>query len=88
MDDYEHFRLDLEDIDIAILGRGFLASANGFGIEIIRNLIKPDHIVLMHIHHEQNPYFINVANQVKDEFPSITIFESLMDSREYKVDSR
>lgn len=85
MDDYEHFRLDQEDIDIALLGRGFLASTNGFGIDIIRNLIKPDHIVLMHIHHENNSYYKDIANQVKDEFPSVTIFESLMDSKVFLI---
>lgn len=85
MDDYEHFRLEQEDIDIALLGRGFLASTNGFGIDIIRNLIQPGHIVLMHIHHDQNPYFMNVASQVKEEFPSITIFESLMASKEFSI---
>jgi len=84
-DDYEHFRLDKEDIDIAMLGRGFLASDVGFGIEILRNYIKPEHIVLMHIHPESIPYFQNVANQVKQEFPSVTIFESLMESREFLI---
>lgn len=84
-DDYEHFRLDREDIDIAILGRGFLASTNGFGIDIIRDLIKPDHIVLMHIHHDGNSYYQDIANQVKDEFPSVTIFENLMDSKVFPI---
>lgn len=83
MEDYEHFRLDKEEIDVAIMGRGFLGSPTGPGIEILRDLIKADHIILMHIHHDQNSYFIDVANQVKDEFPSVTIFESLMDSKTY-----
>jgi len=83
MNDYEHFRLDKEEIDIAFMGRGFLSSTSGFGIEILRNQIKANHIILMHIHHDQNPYFKNVAKQVEDEFPSVTIFESLMDSKTF-----
>jgi L-ascorbate metabolism protein UlaG (beta-lactamase superfamily) len=84
-DDYEHFHLEREGIDIALLGRGFLASDVGFGIDIIRDFIQPEHIVLMHIHPESIPYYQNVANQVKDEFPSVTIFESLMDTKEFLV---
>jgi hypothetical protein len=60
--------LDQEDIDIAPLGRGFLASTSGFGIDIIRNHIKPDHVVLMHIHHESFAYCKHIAEQVKEEF--------------------
>jgi len=84
-DDYEHFRLDREDIDIAMLGRGFLASDVGLGIDIIRDFIQPEHIVLMHIHPESIPYYRNVAEQVKEEFPSVTIFESLMDTKEFLI---
>jgi L-ascorbate metabolism protein UlaG (beta-lactamase superfamily) len=84
-DDYEHFRLDQEDIDIALLGRGFLASTNGFGMDIIRDHIQPDHIVLMHIHHDGNSYYKDIADQVKEEFPSVTIFESLMDTKEFRI---
>jgi L-ascorbate metabolism protein UlaG (beta-lactamase superfamily) len=85
LEDYEHFRLDKEGIDVAIMGSGFLASTTGFGIEILRDLIKADHIILMHIHHDQNSYFIDVAKQVEDEFQSVTIFETLMDSKTFTV---
>ena len=84
-DDYEHFRLDREGIDIALLGRGFLASDVGLGIDIIRDYIKPRHIVLMHIHPDANAYYMNVAEQVKEEFPSVTIFESLMESKVFSI---
>lgn len=85
IEDYEHFRLDREGIDIAIMGRGFLASTTGLGVEILRDLVKADHIVLMHIHQDQNPYYKDVAKQVEDEFPSVTIFEKLMDSKTFTV---
>jgi L-ascorbate metabolism protein UlaG (beta-lactamase superfamily) len=85
LEDYKYFRLDKEEIDVAIMGRGFLASSTGFGIEILRDLIKADHIILMHIHHDQNSYFIDVAKQVEDEFQSVTIFETLMDSKTFTV---
>ena len=86
VEDYQHFRLDKENIDIAFLGRGFMAAKDDPGIEILRNLINPDHVVLMHIHHDQNPYFIQVADQVKEEFPSVSVFESLTESKEFMLD--
>lgn len=85
LEDYEHFRLDQEGIDVAIMGRGFLASSTGFGVEILRDLVKAEHLILMHIHHEQNPYYLQMANQVKDEIPSVTIFESRMDSKTFST---
>ena len=42
----------------------------------------------MHIHHDGNAYYKDIANQVKEEFPSVTIFESLMDTKEYLVSSQ
>jgi hypothetical protein len=54
-------------------------------MEILRDLIKADHIILMHIHHDQNSYFMDVAKQVEDEFQSVTIFETLIDSWTFPV---
>lgn len=81
--DYEHFRLDRENIDIAFLGRGFLWSHDGPGIELINKYIKPKQIVLMHIHHDRNQRFIDVAGQMEPDFPAVRIFENLMESETY-----
>ena len=81
--DYENFRLDKENIDIVFLGRGFMWSADCEGIDIIRDYINPKHIILMHIHHNQNKYFIDVSEEVKDEFPSVMVFEKQMETKNY-----
>lgn len=83
--DYENFRLDNENIDIAFLGRGFMWDTECQGIEILKNYIKPKHVILMHIHHEHNERFINIAQKVKTEFPSVTIFEKSMETKDYMI---
>lgn len=47
------------------------------------NLANIPYNILMHIHHEQNKYFIDVAEEVKDEFPSLMIFEKQMETKNY-----
>jgi hypothetical protein len=37
----------------------------------------------MHINHDQNKHFIDVAEEVKDEFPSVMIFEKQMETKGY-----
>lgn len=84
--DYENFRLDKENIDIAFLGYGFMERPDSEGIDIIRDYINPKHIILMHIQHDQNNYFIDVAEQVKDEFPSVMVFEKQMGTKNYNFE--
>lgn len=84
--DYKHFRLDKENIDIAFLGSGFIWSSDCEGIDIIRDYIRPKHIILMHIHHDQNKHFNDVAEEVKAEFPSVTVFEKRMEAKNYIVE--
>lgn len=83
--DYEYFRLDKENIDIAFLDREFMWSKDCAGVEVIKNYINPKHIVLMHIHHEQNQKFIDVANTLKEDFPSVKIFENRMETKTYMI---
>lgn len=83
--DYEHFRLDNEKIDIAFLGRGFMWSADCKGIDIIRKYIKPEHIVLMHLRPERDKRFFDVAEEMKDEFLSVKVFENLMETKKYVI---
>ena len=81
-EDYEHFRLDKESIDVAFMGRGFLWSAEGPGPQILEELIDADHIVLMHFKHQEYDRFREVATRSADRFPSITLFKSRMESVE------
>lgn len=83
--DYGHFRLDQENIDIAFLGRGFLWCANCKGTQIVREFIKPEQIVLMHLQPGNEERLINVASELKDEFPSVTVFENRMETRTYTI---
>jgi len=38
----------------------------------------------MHIPHDQNKKFIDVAEQVKDRFPSVMIFEKKMRTKKFE----
>jgi len=84
--DYKNFSLDKESIDIAFIGSGFMLSSDCEGLDIIRDYIKPKHIILMHIHHVHNKHFVDVAEQVKDEFPSVMVFEKQMKTKQYTLE--
>ncbi len=81
--EYEHFRLDKENIDIAFLGRGFIWESNCKGIELVKNYINAKHIVLMHIHHDEIDEYNKVAAQLKNEFASIKIFKDEIETKNY-----
>ena len=81
--EYEHFRLDKENIDIAFLGRGFIWESNCKGIELVKKYIKAKHIVLMHIHRDEYGEYNEVATQLKNELSSIKIFKNEMETRKY-----
>lgn len=80
--DYEHFRLDKENIDIAFLSRGFMWKTDFPGIDILRNYIKAKHIILMHIYHNEKEKIARVAKELKNEFPNVKIFENKMETFE------
>ena len=84
--DYQHFRLDNENIDIAFLDWGFMWQSDCPGIEILKNYINPKHIVLMHIHHDDNERFIEVAKKIQNDFPSVKIFENEMETKRYVIE--
>ncbi|MCX6174272.1 MAG: MBL fold metallo-hydrolase [Ignavibacteriales bacterium] len=81
--EYEHFRLDKENIDIAFLGRGFIWKSNCNGIELVKNYINAKHIVLMHIHHDEFNKYNEVATQLKNEFANIKIFREELETKNY-----
>lgn len=81
--EYEHFRLDNENIDIAFLGRGFTLKPDCKGYEIAKKYIKAKHIVLMHIHNNEYYEFSETADQLKNELGHIKIFKNKMESETY-----
>lgn len=83
IEDYQHFRLDMENIDVAFLGRGFIWEPNCKGIELVKKYINAKHIVLMHIQHEEYDEYNKVATQLKNEFESIKIFKTEMETKNY-----
>jgi L-ascorbate metabolism protein UlaG (beta-lactamase superfamily) len=85
IEDYQHFKLHKEEIDLAFMGRGFLWTADGPETRILKELIKPDHLVLMHIHPDRTQRFIDNAQQIKDELPSVTVFRTPMESKTFQI---
>lgn len=81
--EYEYFRLDQENIDIAILGRGFMWAPDCAGVGILKNHIKADHIILMHMHPDEYGKYFNIAAQLQNDFPSVQIFENKLDTKKY-----
>jgi hypothetical protein len=49
----------------------------------MKKYIQAQHFVIMEIQHEDNEYFINVANAVKAELPSVKIFEKEGETKTY-----
>lgn len=83
--EYKSFRLDQYHIDIAFLGRGFLYQPKGQGVEIMKKYIQAKNYVIMQIQHEDNQYYIDIANIVKNDFPSIKIFTKELETKDYSV---
>lgn len=81
--EYEQFRLDKGNIDIAFLGRGFIWSSDSKGISLVKNYINAKQIVLMHIHQDEYNEFNEIANQLKNELGHIKIFKDKMESETY-----
>ena len=84
--EYEYFRLDKENIDIAFINRGFIWELNCKGVELVKNYINPKHIVLMHIHHDEYNEYNEIGNQLKNKFASIKIFKSEMETINYALE--
>jgi L-ascorbate metabolism protein UlaG (beta-lactamase superfamily) len=83
LEEYKHFKLNEQHLDFAFLGRGFLYQPKGQGVDIMKKYIQAQHFVIMEIQHEDNEYFINVANAVKAELPSVKIFEKEGETKTY-----
>jgi hypothetical protein len=56
------------------------------GLEIIRKYISPSHIVLMHIKPENRDHYIKIAREVKDEFPSVKVFDKRLEKQVWHIE--
>jgi L-ascorbate metabolism protein UlaG (beta-lactamase superfamily) len=75
---FEKFNLDEAGIDIAILPFWFLLQKNGQ--TVIREHIKPKHIIGVHIPPNQPE---KVTEQIKQAFPDAVAFTTLLEKRHY-----
>ncbi|MBT3754706.1 MAG: hypothetical protein HOB92_04455 [Candidatus Cloacimonetes bacterium] len=68
-------------IDLAIINRGFLWGDNSPGIEIIKNYLKPKHIILGHFsmfNKDGENEVLKTIEILKDSLPEVTILEEPM----------
>jgi L-ascorbate metabolism protein UlaG (beta-lactamase superfamily) len=75
---FEQFKLDEEGIDIAFLPYWFLLG--DAGQTVIREHIKPKHIIAVHISPSEAE---KVAGQVKRVFPDAAAFTTMLEKRRY-----
>ena len=87
IEEYKYFRLDQEHIDIAFLGRGFMYQPKGQGVEIMRKYIQAKNYVIMQIQHEDNEYYMDVANIVKSQFPNVKVFVKSLETKQYLLNT-
>mgnify|MGYP006278793741 CR=1 FL=1 len=83
INEYQHFRIDRENIDIAFLDRAFIVK-KGQGLDIIKKYINPQNIILMHIHPANTERYERIVKTTKIDMPPITIFKNQMESKTYK----
>jgi L-ascorbate metabolism protein UlaG (beta-lactamase superfamily) len=72
------FKLDQQGIDIALLPMWFLTSDRGAAI--VRDQIKPKHIVALHLSARQPE---REVAEIKERFPEAIAFTALLDKRYY-----
>lgn len=77
-DIFERFNLDEEGIDVAVLPVWFLLGKEGQ--RVIREHIKPKHIIAVHISPADAE---KAAGQVKRVFPSAVAFTTMLEKRQY-----
>jgi L-ascorbate metabolism protein UlaG (beta-lactamase superfamily) len=75
---FEHFNLDEQVIDIAFLPAWFLTSAEGR--MIIREHIKPKHIIAVHVGPGEGDA---LKKQISSEFPGADVFATMLEKRSF-----
>ena len=81
-EEYKHYRIYQENIDIAFLGSLFWKPFEQ-RIEIVNNYIKPQKIVLMHLKKNKKEAYFELKKKYQDKLAPIIIFKHERESREF-----
>ncbi len=83
LDEYEQVRYDTMNIDVAILYHHFLSEENTPGRAVIKDYIKPSHILIGHKDNNSNSFMENLKTKFIDEFPNMNVFTETGESWTY-----
>jgi L-ascorbate metabolism protein UlaG (beta-lactamase superfamily) len=83
--EFELFKLNKSNIDIAFLGRGFFWSPKSPAIEILKNNIAPKHIFVDHFRLENLEIYQSVANEMIETFPHVYFLKEPLESTEITI---
>lgn len=78
VENFERFNLDEEQIDVAFIPLWFLTGAEGQ--TIVRDHIKPKHIIAVHISPDESERTIT---QAKQAFPGVVAFKTMLEKTAY-----
>lgn len=78
VENFERFNLDEEQIDVAFIPLWFLTGSEGQ--TIVRDHIKPKHIIAVHISPDESE---RTLAQVKQAFPGSVAFTTMLEKRTY-----
>lgn len=86
-DEFKHFRLKEEQIDIAFLDRSFIAGNRPKQIQDDLSLLGAEHIILMHLREDRIPTVMQDI-EMMDSIPfQLHVFQERMDSKSYIFES-
>ncbi|MCK5148885.1 MBL fold metallo-hydrolase [bacterium] len=85
IEDFKRFRLDKEEIDVALINGGFMWEMGCSGIDLMERYIKADHIIMMHLHSDEYALYKSIADSLKKSFPSIKVFKDRMERVTYSI---
>jgi L-ascorbate metabolism protein UlaG (beta-lactamase superfamily) len=78
MENFEDLKLNEEGIDVAFIPFWFLIDTEGQSI--VRDLIKPKHIIAVHISPRDRD---DAAEQIRKAFPEATAFTTMLEKKSY-----
>ena len=77
-ENFERFNLDEEEIDIAFIPFWFLLEEDG--LRVVKEQIKPKHIIAVHISPAEAE---KTARQIKQALPDAVAFTAMLEKRRY-----
>jgi len=81
--DIEDYQLKDEEIDLVMLGRGFLTGFDETAANNIVNLFNPKHIVFMHVIDANNAQYQKGIEMLRAHFPNIHLFSESRESHQF-----